>query len=659
MPKSLRSFGTATFVLLLAAPHPSYADVAPSIQSVITANPHRITACNQTTPPQNALASSAALDANAYHTIGCVSANPNPTCIVNTVLGSGFVSHGKPRIIASDGGKWTNAHAIGWIGSIQALNQSLGRPVAHYEHYERHFGEGCELTGCGVTGSPCIQGCPDGLPCNRSCPMTKITKDFIDTEADFPDCAGSDALRAALGNAATRLPSNGQLYRSGDTFRWRAGSAGSIPATLMGYGWMGSLAGLQFNVDGYLNALSSFGNNGVNLTRVWAVEQWTALAVGRSGNQSVAVNGVTPFRVASLDPPKYGLFGANPAFYARLRGFAQGAADRGIVLQLSLFDKHGLGPDDEGRWDDSPYRARNNANGFLPDEPPLSACFLSWSGNIGTVHQRYLQNVAEEVGGVGNVVFEIFNEAMDADFDVSECPLPSGGVVQWQVEAAQRLRRLLPTSVARDAFNEDADLLPLAGKGDDATGRPWEDVGNARISSQFVGAAGRRLGKVVSADDGTTLMKGALPLDLAGQRVAAVRANLNRTQGRLGLGLGNATDRLYVDFGLLDTQTLGLQLRRRVGGVEDPPLAVYTLPSGTASVSVRLRVDIVSATASVYVDSALPVELTNVPLGVVPSYGRAFFQGWIYGGGPYLSTHGSVDDFEAATYCNDAAACSN
>src|SRR5690606_14954445 len=127
-------------------------------------------------------------------------------------------------------------------------------------------------------------------------------------------------------------------------------------------------------------------------------------------------------------------------FYDRLRRFSQEAADRGIVVQLSLFDKHGIiCPTINGRYKHSPYKNANNApQTFMDDTWSNCSCsslvaetpgsfvaqncwplplFIGMSGgqyddDMDAIHARFLRRVGEESGAVGNMLYEVINEAL-------------------------------------------------------------------------------------------------------------------------------------------------------------------------------------------------------------------------------------------------------
>lgn len=642
--------------IVLAFSGSASAETAPSGKGVISVNLHRVggSGCPGDALPSG-LPASGYIDAISYHSNGDTSAQS--TCRVNAALASS--DYGKPKLIASDGGVWTNADASCWIDKVVRAQPTSGCTTdpngfaAHYEHYERFFNKGaCQDLALGCVAS--------ASSCNAfAYPQEGDTIAGVST---LPQCSAgttSQALRTKLGNTASVVLPNGRLFRSARDFCWTWDSAATScadPMRLMGYSWMGALTGLNFQLEAYLDALKGYGTNGINLTRVWAIEQWTAMQVECTSGCSPSM--LTPFNRAS---GRYNLNVPNPVFYARLRALAQTAADRGVVVQLTLFDKHGLiKPHEAGRWQVSPYKRCNNWQDYyllnaLPGCPTAcTACpaqsgvcdsctkprpdFIYWAETdppIGAVHRAYLRNVAREVGGIGNVMLEIFNEARgDVDW-------PMADLEGFQASVAYELRRQLPTLTVRDAFNGESAPpggLLLDGRSSD-TGHVWA-ADNAEIVPMASNAR-YQLGRVVSEERlGVLGMSGSLPIP-TNRRSYSVRANLSRSRGQIGIGLQDTGGALAV---LYNGTTFSLV--RRVGS------ATTTLGTWSAALAqphVRLDADLVTGMATVYVDSERRFEV-QVTDGIPTESG--YFVGWVPNGERYLATEGAVDNFEVNVYSN-------
>ncbi len=459
------------------------------------------------------------------------------------------------------------------------------------------------------------------------------------------------------------------------------------PATLIGFGHMGALAANERSllvgyqppppapfVDGYLGSLRKYG---ANLTRIWAIEQFSGLATCHEP----LLEGLTPFSGSFAADYNLSVEGLSPAFFRRLRQFAQLAADRGIVVQLSLWDRHSLVHRTcQGAWGGSPYNMENNTTqnprfidgsgldtvcacrpcgrimGEEPEDTPCNTIDeILNDSHIVPIHRAYLQRVAHEVGGVGNMIFEIMNE-MYADRD-----WPSIGE-GWQRESvAAPLSLELPVWVSRDAFN-DEDAIDLAGKPPDAGPISWLGVVNAKVWPAEDPETQIRMGKVRAFPDSTAYeMKGALaiPISPPNPRTAlAVRANIWRQSGtKMELGFSSGGGE-WLRVELTSPQILSTASRVAITKKLGP--TTYTLASAVAAVGfdydIQLFVDlsdtVLGARGTVYVNSAPVAGLTDIALSTLPVLNYAEFRG-SRTGGYYTYAHGSVDNFEADVYCSD------
>ncbi len=561
-----------------------------------------------------------AVDLLSYHTRGMTETETR--CVANTVLDDSRLSRrGKPKLLASDGGTWTNSMASEWIRRLAASQ--------HYEHYKQRF-----------LRAPCL-----AAPCSSPTCRDPTRGARIAGAADLPQCVdgpakvGSGSLRKLLGDTASELAPNGILSRSGDTLRWSpSGSA----IKLAGYGWTGALVGQTFDMPGFLAALKAAGSRGINLTRVWAIDQWTAFQVGCDAAPACAKTpplGLTPFASA----PSYDLSRDNPAFYQRLRQFSQEAADRGVVVQLSLFSKSGLVEDAAGGgWSKSPYNDANNLQNFLAGPAPPSA-FVAWTGTpaIGEIHRRYIKRVVEEVGGVGNLIFEIINEARRADWPDDGDADTLSEMEEWQSLAIAEVHANLPVAVARDAFNGDAAGQSLAGKSADSGGA-WTATGaSIRVIGQ---SRSYNLGKVV-ATDATASFSGALPVALASRAKVMVRASLERS----GAGLAQIGLRAPGGQAIeVELDGVAVRLRYRKPGV--PPTELGTKPFQGSAASLRLRLDLASNKVSVYRDAELILGPVASGISGPRNLNQAYLAASSKTPATALGDSVAFDNFEVATY---------
>ena len=474
-------------------------------------------------PPYLTLGNNSYVLANSYH-VGTHCQELQARC--------NYKALSKPKILSSDLACVDPDNAKLWIQDIvQDTYHGLG--AVHFEHFDP-----C-LSLKATKGEP-IGGwdtIPDQAWCDANMP-----------EGSRWATSSQEMLNWIAGNgAASPLSQNGLLLRSGDKLQWKTGGI-AANRRLVGWGFMGGVAaGNRLDPVSYFATLRS---KNINLTRVWAFELWSALAVDRDSGV-VVEEGPTPFQGALGDGSLFDLYTPNPVFYRKLREFSQAAADRGIVVMLTTFDKHGLichQSNRPGRYYSSPFRDDNNilSIDFLENTIPQCTCPNSQACSgpvedpnvscipldsfvrttpfpeIRPIQVAFLRRVGEEVGGVGNVMYEIINEAVkDADWNLDEDGDDSPDGVEWQLAMAYQLRMSLPLAnstnqynVSRDAFNGDTEVS-LAGKASDLAGATWT-ASNAKVivASQETGGAGstRIMGYVIGrGDPGQTSMSGSLP----------------------------------------------------------------------------------------------------------------------------------------------------
>jgi hypothetical protein len=167
--------------------------------------------------------------------------------------------------------------------------------------------------------------------------------------------------------------------------------------------------------------LDMLARHGLNYARAWvnwgglptgrddwnahSVHPWKRAAPAAEGGaaRATAIDGEPPFDLSSFDPRHFDLV-AHTLDYAR---------DRGIVLQLVVFDCWHL-PDRPGGQGESPsglrYDAlhpRNNASGVAVTTP---AEWLDPQGPAFQVHGRYVRELVKHVGDRPNLIWEACNE---------------------------------------------------------------------------------------------------------------------------------------------------------------------------------------------------------------------------------------------------------
>ncbi len=143
-------------------------------------------------------------------------------------------------------------------------------------------------------------------------------------------CAGTIAAQAHL---LERRPNESILRCDG------------APIRLIGYGDYGILTEAEFDYTRFIDELA---RRRLNFFRVWINYHWT--------------KSLSPF--LKLPGGKFDLTRYDPSFFERLRNLARAADERGIIIQVCLFDGVGQEANDPLRWSQSPYHPANNINGL-------------------------------------------------------------------------------------------------------------------------------------------------------------------------------------------------------------------------------------------------------------------------------------------------------
>ena len=248
--------------------------------------------------------------------------------------------------------------------------------------------------------------------------------------------AGRDTFppqaRAALG----KLSGAGDALSAGGVLGVLDGRAtwDGRPVQLVGASWYGALVAARTDLEAYLDTLHGYG---LNFTRVWLVEQWTTLgAFGPNPGETV---GRTPFTGEFED--RYDLRRLDDAYFEHLDRFLRLAGERGLVVQLSLFDRAGLhhqgrptrrNPERWGHAWGSPYRRRNNHQAlFEIDYGGYPDRFVETTGPVASLHGLLIDRVAKVARDHRNVIVEIMNEPLDVWGERT---------VAWHRWVAERLR---------------------------------------------------------------------------------------------------------------------------------------------------------------------------------------------------------------------------
>jgi hypothetical protein len=172
----------------------------------------------------------------------------------------------------------------------------------------------------------------------------------------------------------------------------------------------GAVLSGDFDFHKYLATISGAG---LNMTRLFggSYVEVPGQSFGIKRNDLAPAPGkfVAPWRRAGTDGyagggGKFDLTQWNPEYFGRLHAFLDDAAQKGIVVELTLFSAH-YG---EAQWNLSPFNPANNVNGTAAmDWKKLNTLD---NGNILGFQEAYARKLVHEIAAYDNVILEIQNE---------------------------------------------------------------------------------------------------------------------------------------------------------------------------------------------------------------------------------------------------------
>ena len=189
-------------------------------------------------------------------------------------------------------------------------------------------------------------------------------------------------------------------------FLWRG-----RPTVLIGSGeHYGALINLDFDYRKYFDTLAA---DGMTLTRVFSgayVEPEGAFNIARNTLAPSPGRFIAPW--ARSDRPGYANGGNkfdlrrwDESYFARLTALAAYAADKGVVIEFTLF----CPMYEDTQWSLSPMNASNNVNG-AGEVGRLDAFTLDKHGGLLDIQDALTRKVVTELNPTDNVIFEIMNE---------------------------------------------------------------------------------------------------------------------------------------------------------------------------------------------------------------------------------------------------------
>jgi len=189
-------------------------------------------------------------------------------------------------------------------------------------------------------------------------------------------------------------------------FLWRG-----RPAVLIGSGeHYGVLMNLDFDYRRYFDTLAA---EGMMLTRVFSgayVEPEGAFKIARNTLAPLPGRFIAPW--ARSDQPGYANGGSrfdlrrwDESYFARLKALLAYAAEKGIVVELTLF----CPMYEETQWNLSPMNGRNNVND-VGNVGRLDVHTLDRHGGLLAIQEALTRKLVTELNPMDNVIFEIMNE---------------------------------------------------------------------------------------------------------------------------------------------------------------------------------------------------------------------------------------------------------
>jgi hypothetical protein len=172
----------------------------------------------------------------------------------------------------------------------------------------------------------------------------------------------------------------------------------------------GAVMNADFDYHRYLATLAA---EGMNYTRLFggSYREVPAKSFGIARNTLAPAPGrfIAPW-TRSQTPGyegggnKFDLDRWDPAFFTRFRDFLSEAAQRGIVVEVTLFSSHYQ----EMQWKISALNPANNINGT--DAIDWKKLHTLENGNLLARQERYTRKLVREANAFDNVIFEIQNE---------------------------------------------------------------------------------------------------------------------------------------------------------------------------------------------------------------------------------------------------------
>jgi hypothetical protein len=205
-------------------------------------------------------------------------------------------------------------------------------------------------------------------------------------------------------------------------------------------------ASTPFDYAAYISFLDSYDHNFIKL---WAWEQTRSNAIPGLGT---VLGPEFPWLrtgpgVANDGLPKFDFTQSNPAFYQRLLDRVSLANDRGIYVQVMLFEGWEL-TQESSHWQYHPFNPSNNVQGLNGNGVGYHTLA---NPAITQIQEEYVRRVVDTLNALPNVLYEISNESNPTTADTqwqyrlinfiksyqSSKPNQHPVCMTWQVQADQ------------------------------------------------------------------------------------------------------------------------------------------------------------------------------------------------------------------------------
>lgn len=183
----------------------------------------------------------------------------------------------------------------------------------------------------------------------------------------------------------------------------------------------GKNANGQFAEGDFNSILDKYASSKNNFFRFWVTAYFLQANPPHVTSQDPRAR-YSPFFLTAQG--KYDLARYNQNYFDRLVALVSQAEQRGIVVQLTIFDRCGLdsvGSDSAFRWPMSPWNSTKNINGLIADPTKgvskfYNRAIVGTNGvTLGQLQDAYVKKVVESTRGFANVVYEIMNEPTEGD----------------------------------------------------------------------------------------------------------------------------------------------------------------------------------------------------------------------------------------------------